>query len=93
MIDRARLAVGHDNGPADQLLLGSMQFGEDAHSALVAGARAAHARENSADESGVEIRPMVSAPLNRAGGPGYLRSRRVTFQLCTAQDISTWLQQ
>jgi hypothetical protein len=40
MIDRARLAVGHDNGPADQLLLGSMQFGEDVHGALVAGARA-----------------------------------------------------
>lgn len=51
VINRARLAVAHDNAPADQLLLGSMQFGEDVHGALVAGTRAGHARENSADGS------------------------------------------
>jgi hypothetical protein len=36
VIDRVRLAVGRDNGPADQLLLSRMQFAEDIHGSLVA---------------------------------------------------------
>jgi hypothetical protein len=44
-----------------------------------------------------ETRPPGPPPLRyrclRGGGRGSFRSRRVTFQLCTVQDISTWLQQ
>jgi hypothetical protein len=42
-LNRARLAVRHDDGPADQLFLGSMQFPEDVEGSLFA----SHERENS----------------------------------------------
>jgi hypothetical protein len=71
VINRARLAVCHHNGPADQLLLGSMQFGEDIHGALVAGARPAHARENSADGSGVVAEIGNTAVLRFWRAVGY----------------------
>ena len=41
-IDRASLAVGQHDGLADQLLLGGMQFMEDAHGSVVAGDRNVH---------------------------------------------------
>ena len=41
-IDHASLAVGQHYGPADQLLLGGMQFMEDAHGSVVAGDRNVH---------------------------------------------------
>jgi hypothetical protein len=42
-LNRARLAVGHDDGLIDQLFLGSMQFPEDVEGSLFA----SHAYENS----------------------------------------------
>ena len=42
VIDRTSPAVGQHNDPADQLLLGGMQFTEDVHGSAVAGARNAH---------------------------------------------------
>ena len=42
VLNRARLAVGHGDGPADQLLLGSMQSPEDVDCWLLA---VAHARD------------------------------------------------
>src|ERR1700756_3044098 len=38
LIDRTGFPVSQDDGPADQLLFGSMQFAEDVHGSLVAGA-------------------------------------------------------
>ena len=38
----ALVSSDRDDGPADQLLFGSMQFAEDVHGSLVAGARSAH---------------------------------------------------
>ena len=40
VIDRASLAVGQNDSPADQLLLGSVQFTEDVHCSLFAVAHA-----------------------------------------------------
>jgi hypothetical protein len=45
LIDRAGLPVSQDDCPADQLLFGSMQFAEDVHGSLVAGARSTHVWE------------------------------------------------
>src|SRR6266851_8655007 len=43
-INCACIAVGQDDGPADQLLLGSLQFANYVRCSLVAGARTAHER-------------------------------------------------
>jgi len=45
VIDRAGLAIGHDDRRTDQLLLGCMQFSEDLDGSLVAVIRTAHGRD------------------------------------------------
>ena len=45
VIDRASLAVGHDDCRTDQILLSRLQFSEDLDGSLVAVIRTAHGRD------------------------------------------------
>ena len=56
VFDCARLAAGHDDGPADQLLLGGVQFVENVHSSVFAGAHT-HAYPNGPERLGAASGP------------------------------------
>src|SRR5215475_1190662 len=69
LVDRAGLPVSQGDCPADQLLFGSMQFAEDVHGSLVAGARSTH---------GPRVLPFGSSSSSTrspAGVISYLPSR------------------
>ena len=67
VFDRASLAAGHDDGPADQLLLGGIQFVEDVHGSVFAGAHM-RAYPNGPERWGLARRRPAS--WQKAGLPG-----------------------
>src|SRR6478672_3021629 len=77
LIDCAGLSVTQADAPADQLLFGRMQFAEDVHGSLVAGARSAH------EPRVLPFGSSSSSTRSPAGETSYLPSRRTSHPALT----------
>ena len=68
VFDCARLAAGHDDGPADQFLLGGVQFVENVHGSVFAGA---HTRAYPHGPERWGLPRGRPASWQKAGSPGW----------------------